>query len=260
MNMRIIKALQDFKIGIVLLAAATTVAAQTPKMRVLVIVTSADHFSDGHPTGLWLEEFAAPYQTLIAGGAHVAVFSPKGGQTPIDPRSNPTEAQATEWQDATRVLATAKPLTSEIRVGDYDAIFLPGGHGPMFDLANDPRVAQIVTNFVREGKIVAAICHGPAALAGAKQINGHPFVEGKRLTGFTDAEERARGLDKLVPFSLEQRLTRLGANFQEGKNFAEHTEQDGLLITGQNPQSSAAVGKLLLQALQSQSTASSVNH
>lgn len=231
--------------------------AQTRKPRVLMLVTSADKFADGRPTGIWLEEFAVPYRALTEGGATVTVVSPKGGATPIDPRSNPTPEQAAAWANAEQVLHSTQPLTPAIRESDFDALFIPGGHGPMFDLAKDPQVAKLASDFARSGKLIAAVCHGPAALVGATQAKGTPLVQGKRLTAFSDSEEKAVGLQNAVPFSLEQRLIGLGAHFSQGKNFSEYAVADGNLITGENPQSAAKVAQLLLARLAKSGTPSS---
>jgi putative intracellular protease/amidase len=216
----------------------------------LVLVTSADKFADGRPTGIWLEEFAIPYTVLVKAGAKVTVVSPKGGPTPIDPRSAPTPGQEAKWKDAAAVLRATMPLTAALHASDYDAIFIPGGHGPLFDLAADPAVAALISEFARTAKPVASVCHGPAALLGVTLADGTPFVRGKKLTAFSDAEEKAVGLQAEVPFSVQQRLTALGGEYTQGANFAVYAVTDGKLITGQNPASSGKVVELLLSQLQ----------
>ncbi len=226
---------------------APLAAADAP--RVLILTTSADHFPDGHPTGLWLEEFAVPYVALSGAGVDVTVVSPLGGQVPIDPRSEPSAVQRDDWGAAIDELGQTAKLDDSYRAADYDALFVPGGHGAMMDLAVDPAVAALVSDFARSGKIVAAICHGPAALVGATLADGTPLVRGKRVTSFTDAEEVAAQLQDAVPFSLQQKLTSLGARFLPGTDFADHVVRDGELITGQNPRSSQSLADLLVAAL-----------
>ena len=255
--MKIAKPLQVVTAFVVALLCVTIGWAQPKKPRVLMLVTSADKFADGRLTGLWLEEFAVPYQVLMEGGATVTVVSPKGGATPIDPRSNPTPEQAAAWANAEKVLHSTQPLSPAIWESDFDALFIPGGHGPMIDLARDQQVAKLASDFARSGKLIAAVCHGPAALVGATRADGTPLVRGKRLTSFSDSEEKAVGLQNAVPFWLEQRLIGLGAHFTQGKDFSEYAVEDGNLITGQNPQSSAKAAQLLLARLAKSETHSS---
>ena len=221
-----------------LTATTVSVASAQGAPRVLMLVTSADKFDDGKPTGIWLEEFAVPYTALVNAGARVTVVSPKGGQTPIDPRSAATSEQEAKWKAASEALRTTELLSASIKAIDYDAIFIPGGHGPLFDLATDPAVAALISEFARTGKPVASVCHGPAALVGVTLADGSPFVRGKKLTAFSDAEEKAVGLQDEVPFSVQQRLAALGAVYTQGANFAAYALTDGTLITGQNPASS----------------------
>jgi putative intracellular protease/amidase len=221
----------------------------TQQPRILVLVTSADRFADGRPTGIWLEEFAVPYNALLESGATLTVVSPKGGQAPIDPSSKPNAEQQVEWSGAEKVLHSTIPLTDSLQPANYDAVFIPGGHGPLFDLAVDPKVAALISDFARGGKPVASVCHGPAALLGVTLDDGRPFVAGKKVTAFSDSEEKAVGLDTKVPFSVQQRLISLGGLYSEGPNFHIYTVEDGNLITGQNPRSSGEVAKLLLDKL-----------
>lgn len=237
--------------GLVVLMLATTLSfAQSRAPRVLFLVTSADHFANGERTGLWLDEFAVPYQALMQAGVEVTVFSPRGGKAPVDLRSASKPEEQERWKQVAPVLDATRPLTALVHAAEYDAIFIPGGHGPLVDLASDPQTARVLSEFARSGKPVASVCHGPASLLGAMLADGRPFVRGKKLTAFSDAEEKAAKLDALVPFSVEQRLKSLGAEYTQGPNFAAYALADGNLITGQNPASSAKVAALLIAQLQ----------
>jgi putative intracellular protease/amidase/sugar lactone lactonase YvrE len=220
---------------------------------VLIVTTSHDRFdgANPHPTGVWLEEFAVPYMELLKNGIEMAIASPKGGAMPIDPRSLPTPEQEKEWQPA--IEATKQTVKLEdVKSEDFDAIFLPGGHGPMFDLPDNQDLQRLLREFYEGGKIIAAVCHGPAGLVGATLADGTPLVKGKTLTSYTDSEEVAAKLDKEVPFILEQRLRELGADFIARENKADHVERDGNLITGQNPNSSASIARAIVAALNNQ--------
>lgn len=218
-------------------------------MNVLILVTSADTLSPGHPTGVWLEEYAIPYVALCEGGIDLTVASPRGGPAPIDPKTAPNDKTSPRWGKALEALAATKPL-AEVSERGFDALFIPGGHGPMIDLAVDPAVAALVSAFAAAGKIVAAVCHGPAALLNATAPDGGPLVKGRRLTGFTNGEETLVKLHAVVPFLLETRLRDAGALFEHALvPGACHVVSDGLLITGQNPASSEAIAKTLLEAL-----------
>lgn len=224
-------------------------------MNILMVLTShADLGDSGHKTGFWLEEFAAPYYVFVDGGVEVTLASPQGGQPPLDPRSNEPESQtkATKRfeQDtaAQQQLAHTIPL-DQINPDDYDALFFPGGHGPMWDLASSEPVARLVEHFYRQGKVVSAVCHGPAALVGANTEAGSPILQGKRVTGFTNQEEAAVELDQVVPFLLETRLTELGGQFSCADLFQPYVVTDGQLITGQNPPSSEPAAQAVLEAL-----------
>ena len=212
-----------------------------------MVVTSHSELPNGHKTGLWLEEYAIPYNELAAAGFHLVTASPKGGEAPIDPRSFEADA-ATKYADALEQIKRTKTL-DEIDPAPFDAIFFPGGHGPMFDLARDARVKALLRHFVDAGKPHAAVCHGPAAFVGASTASGQPIVAGKRLTAFTNEEEREVKLDKVVPFLLEDKLREEGAQFEKGPSWSDHVVTDGLLITGQNPQSSASAARALISAL-----------
>ena len=218
-------------------------------MNALFIVTSADTLAPGHPTGVWLEEYAIPYVALTESGIGVTVASPKGGQGPIDPKTAPDAKATARWEKALAALAETRPL-ADVAAADFDAVFLPGGHGPMVDLADDPAAARLIGDFAREGKIVAAVCHGPAALLNVIGPDGQPLLRDRRVTGFTNGEEAVVQLQKVVPFLLEDRLRAAGAKFEHALvPFACHVVSDGALITGENPASSEAVAKTLMEAM-----------
>jgi putative intracellular protease/amidase len=228
-------------------AGVISLTAAEPKP-VLMLVTGADQMTNGKPTGLWLEEFAVPYLVLQKAGYEIEVATPKGGAAPIDERSKPTPEQATAWKEAEKRLSDTKALT-DIRPESFSAIFIPGGHGVMFDLADDAAAAKLIQDFDTQGKPIAAVCHGPAALVKVVGKDGTPLVKGKTVAAFTDDEERAVQLDKDMPFLLETKLRELGAKIDKKENFAAHAVRDGNLITGQNPASSEATVKLLIDAL-----------
>jgi putative intracellular protease/amidase len=223
-------------------------------MKILMVLTSHDKLGDtGRKTGFWLEEFAAPYYTFLDAGAAVTLASPRGGQPPIDPKSDTPEGQT----DLTRrfkqdpaaqaVLARTLPL-AEMNAADHDAVFYPGGHGPMWDLAEDPRSIALIEAFWGAGKPVAAVCHAPGALRHAKS-RGQPIVQGKRVTGFTNGEEEAVELTGVVPFLVEDELKRLGGRYEKAADWASFVVADGRLVTGQNPASSKAGAEALLKLL-----------
>lgn len=221
--------------------------------KVLIITTSHNYFegANPHPTGVWMEEFTLPYLELAKNGIDIAIASPKGGAMPIDPRSLPTPEQAQAWQSA--IAASKQTLKlSEVTSTEFDAIFLPGGHGPMFDLPDNPDLQRLLREFYDAGKIIAAVCHGAAGLVGATLSDGTPLVKNKVMTAYTYSEEVAAQLDKEVPFILEQRLRELGAIFIAYENKADHIERDGKLITGQNPNSSASIARAIVTALNGQ--------
>jgi putative intracellular protease/amidase len=201
-----------------------------------------------HPTGVWLSEFTEPYMYFHENGVEMTVASPRGGQMPIDPRTDATAAQQEEWKSALKAAAATVPLTG-ISATDYDAIFLPGGHGPMFDLPGNRELQELLKDFYSQGKIISAVCHGPAGLVGAVRADGKPLVSGVTLTSYTYSEEVLAKLDKEVPFILEERLRELGANFVARENKADHIERDGQFITGQNPSSSTSLARTVIAAL-----------
>ncbi|MEI2300841.1 type 1 glutamine amidotransferase domain-containing protein [Ensifer sp. MJa1] len=223
-------------------------------MKILMVLTSHDQLGNtGKPTGFWLEEFAAPYYVFRDAGVDITLASPKGGQPPIDPKSddlgNQTEAMARFKDDpaAQRMLANSHRL-ADVKADDFDAVFYPGGHGPMWDLVNDVNSIALIESFYNAGKPVAAVCHGPGVL---KKVTdqGEPIVKGKRVTGFTNSEEAAVQLTDVVPFLVEDELKRLGGHFEKGADWADFTVVDGRLVTGQNPSSSTSGAKELLKLL-----------
>ncbi len=218
-------------------------------MRVLFIVTSADRLAPDHPTGVWLDEYAIPFVALEEAGIEIVVCSPKGGQGPIDPKTAPDSKTDRRWDEALQALAQTRRL-DEIDAEPFDAVFIPGGHGPLVDLANDPRAAALIGDFTRQGKIIAAVCHGPAALLSVVASDGQALLRDRKATGFTNGEETAVKLDKVVPFLLEDRMRAAGAKFEHALvPGACHIVRDGDLLTGQNPASSEAVAKMLLTML-----------
>jgi putative intracellular protease/amidase len=224
-------------------------------MKILIVLTSHSALGNtGEKTGFWVEEFAAPYYELLDAGADITIASPLGGQPPVDPKSEAADAQtpATKrfYGDIEAIDKVAQTLKlSDVKATDYDAVFYPGGHGPLWDLANDNNSIKLIEDFYNTQKPVAFVCHAPAALIKVKAENGQPLVKGKKITGFSDTEEEAVGLTKVVPFLLEEELKKLGAHYSKGADWSDYTQHDGLLITGQNPASSASVAKLLLATL-----------
>ncbi len=227
-------------------------------MKVLIVLTSHDKLGDtGLQTGFWLEEFASPYYQLTDAGVDVTLASPAGGKPPLDPKSHEEDFQT----DATRrfdqdieaqgLLANTLKL-SLINADDYDAVFYPGGHGPLWDLANDSHSIKLIENFLAASKPVAAVCHAPGVFIHVCSPNGDPMVKDKRLTGFTNSEEAAVELTDVVPFLVEDALTLLGAKFEKTADWHPKVVTDGLLITGQNPASSDAVAIQLLMQLNCQ--------
>lgn len=216
-------------------------------MKVLMVVTSHDNIEQTQPTGLWLEEFAVPYNEFRANGIQVVVASIQGGRAPVDPRSKPTPQQEKLWGDAITALSNTMPIAAASPM-DYDAVFLPGGHGTMFDLPRSTHLTNILEQMAAD-KIVAAVCHGPAAFVTAPGTDRKSIVSGKTITSFTDAEELAAGMETKMPFLLESTLRRLGAKFVAKPNWSDHVEIDGNLITGQNPQSSLSTARAVIVAL-----------
>jgi putative intracellular protease/amidase len=221
--------------------------------KILILVTSHAQLGDGGPpTGLWLEELAVPYRVLTGAGATVTLASPQGGRPPVDPKSessaDPEVAAFHADPVAQAALAATLPLR-DVRVTEYDGIFVAGGHGVMWDLALSEEVAALLSAAWRQGAVVAAVCHGPAALNRATTADGTPLVAGRRVTGFSNAEERAVELDQVVPFLLEDRLRALGGRYESGPLWQPLAVRDGALVTGQNPASSRAAALETLAAL-----------
>jgi putative intracellular protease/amidase len=223
--------------------------------KVLMVLTSHDRLGNtGHKTGFWLEEFAAPYYILRDAGLDVTLASPKGGQPPLDPKSDDpkseTEAMRRFKNDPATKAALAQTVElSEVSPGDYDAIFYPGGHGPLWDLAENKDSIRLIETMYAAGKPVGAVCHGPAALRRAKAPDGTPLVRGKAVTGFSNTEEAAVGLTDVVPFSVEDMLKQNGGEYSKAENWQPHAVTAGNLVTGQNPASSEATARALVGLL-----------
>jgi putative intracellular protease/amidase len=225
-------------------------------MRILIVLTShSDLGNTGEKTGFWIEEFAAPYYVLADAGAKLTIASPKGGQPPVDPKSEATDAQTADtkrfYDDYELIDKVAHSVKlSDINEADYDAVFYPGGHGPLWDLATDTESIALIESLYKHNKPVAFVCHAPAALLNVKAPNGDPLVKDKEVTGFSNSEEEAVKLTKVVPFLLEDELKKLGGHYSNGPDWGVYVKTDGLLITGQNPASSEAAAKALLGELQ----------
>ena len=220
--------------------------------KILFVVTShAELGNTGKKTGLWIEEFAAPYYKFRDLGKQIVVASPKGGQAPIDPKSdlpeNRTEATIRYYNDKeTQDVLSNTIKLSTVSPDDFDTVFYPGGHGPMWDLADDMDSAKLIEDFYNSGKPVTLVCHAPVALKNARLPNGLWLIEGKRVTAFTNTEEETAQLTHVVPFSLEDMLKERGADFQQGEDWKPFVTRDGLLITGQNPATSVLAADTLL--------------
>jgi len=224
-------------------------------MKVLLVLTSHDQLGNtGRKTGFWLEELAAPYYVFKDAGAEISLASPKGGQPPLDPKSNEPNFR-TDLTGRFEADAAAKAqLATTVRLDSveqeyFDTVFYPGGHGPMWDLAEDQRSINLIESFLAADKPVGLVCHAPGVLRHVKTPDGKPLVEGRNVTGFTDGEEEEMGLTKVVPFLVEDELMRLGAVFSKVKNWGVHTVTDGLLTTGQNPASSGPAAKIVVDRL-----------
>ncbi|HDZ46574.1 hypothetical protein LCGC14_0640140 [marine sediment metagenome] len=224
-------------------------------MKILLVVTSHDQLGDtGKKTGFWLEELAAPYYAFIDAGAELTLASPAGGQPPLDPASSAPDAQTDATKrfeadtEAMQVLATTHKL-ADINLSDFDAVFYPGGHGPLWDLAEDPASIRLIEEAIAANKPVATVCHAPGVLRHVKDSDGKPLVAGRKVTGFSNSEEDAVGLTQVVPFLVEDMLKDHGGQYTKGDDWSSHVEVDGLLITGQNPGSSEATAQALLKLL-----------
>ena len=223
--------------------------------KILMVLTSHDQLGNTDAkTGFWLEEFAAPYYAFKDAGAAVTVASPLGGQPPLDPKSDEAGSQTESTRRfkadsaAQTVLASTLKLKN-VAAADFDAVFYPGGHGPLWDLAEDATSIALIENMLKAGKPVAAVCHAPAVLRHPKTAAGVSVVRGKKVTGFTNTEEEAAGLTKVVPFLVEDTLTQNGGVYSKAADWQPHVVTDGLLITGQNPASSEPAAQALLKAL-----------
>jgi len=224
-------------------------------MKIVMVLTSYDKLGDtGKKTGLWLEEFAAPYYLFKDVGAEITLASPKGGQPPLDPKSDDPASQTSAIQrfkndkEAQQALANTVKL-SNIKAEDFDAVFYPGGHGPLWDLSEDRDSIALIEALYAAGKPVAAVCHGPAVFRHTKMPDGLPLVQGKSVTGFANTEEAAIGLTGIVPFLVEDLLKNNGGNYSKAEDWQSYVVTDGNLITGQNPASSEAAARALLEKL-----------
>ncbi len=224
-------------------------------MNILMVLTSHDQLGDtGKKTGFWLEEFAAPYYTLKNAGANLTVVSPAGGQPPLDPKSDEPDAQTEATKrfkadpDAQAVLANTGKL-ADVKAADFDAVFYPGGHGPLWDLAESRDSINLIETMIAAGKPVATVCHAPGVLRHVKAPDGSPLVKGKKVTGFTNTEEEAVGLTRIVPFLVEDMLKQNGGDYSKVGDWQSYAITDGILVTGQNPASSEAAAEALLKLL-----------
>lgn len=215
--------------------------------KVLFIITSVNQFEDGTPTGLWLEEASEPYNILTAANINVDIATINGGEVPLDPNST-QNGELNKYKAFVEQTKSASNI-EDIDVSQYDAVYLPGGHGTVFDFAHNQKLASVLADFKADDKIIASVCHGPSAFVGAKDKKGNFLVKGVTLTAFTDEEERAMGFEDKVPFLTQSELENQGAQFVTQDNFTEHVETDNQFITGQNPQSSVAIGETLRDAL-----------
>ncbi len=224
-------------------------------MKVLMVLTSHDELGDtGKKTGFWIEEFAAPYYVLSDAGVDITIASPEGGQPPIDPKSKEDDAQteATKRFNSDKELKEKLSKTEKLETidaADYDGVFYPGGHGPLWDLATNLESIALIEDFYANMKPVALVCHAPAALANTR-YHKEPLVRGKEVTGFANSEEAAMGLTDVVPFLIEDKMNQLGAKYSKGDDWSSYVRVDGKLITGQNPASSEEAAKALLRFLE----------
>lgn len=224
-------------------------------MKILMVLTSHDRLGDtGKKTGFWLEEFAAPFYVLKDAGAEITLASPKGGQPPLDPKSDEPDAQTEATRrfrsdpEAQQALAATTPL-SQVDAAAFDAVFYPGGHGPLWDLAEDRESIALIEAFALAGKPVGAVCHAPGVLRHVRGPDGEFLVKGRKVAGFSNTEEAAVGLTEVVPFLVEDMLTANGGLYSRGDDWASHVVSDRGLVTGQNPASSEAAAEALLSLL-----------
>ncbi|WP_306003943.1 type 1 glutamine amidotransferase domain-containing protein [Brevundimonas sp. C43] len=224
-------------------------------MKILLVLTSHDQLGDtGKKTGFWLEELAAPYYALKDAGAEIVLASPKGGQPPLDPKSDDPDAQTDDTRrfkadpEAQAALASTVVLSS-VKAEDFDAVFYPGGHGPLWDLANDADSIALIEAFAKADKPTGFVCHAPGVLKSVNGPDGKPLVNGRKVTGFTNSEEEAVGLTDVVPFLVENVLIANGGDYSKGPDWGSYVLTDGKLVTGQNPGSSHAAAEALLKLL-----------
>ncbi len=224
-------------------------------MKVLIVLTSHDRLGDtGRKTGFWLEELAAPYYVFRDAGTDIVLASPNGGQPPLDPKSSEPDFQTDltrrfEADTAAKAQLAATLRLDSVSQAEFDTMFYPGGHGPLWDLAEDKASISLIESFLAADKPVALVCHAPGVLRHVRAPNGKPLVEGKRVTGFTNTEEEGMGLTAVVPFLVEDELKAKGGQFSKAGDFEPHVVTDGLLITGQNPASSGPAAKALIEQL-----------
>ena len=223
--------------------------------KILMVLTSHDQLGDtGKKTGFWLEEFAAPYYVFKDAGVDVTIASPKGGQPPLDPKSEDADAQTDDTRrfkadDLAKLALASTVKLCDVKAEGFDAIFYPGGHGPLWDLAEDANSRQLIEAFAKHGLPIGAVCHAPAVFRHTNGPDGKKLVSGKRVTGFTNTEEKGVGLTDVVPFLVEDMLKQNGGHYEKGADWASYVVRDGMLVTGQNPASSAAAAKELLTLL-----------
>lgn len=225
-------------------------------MKILMVLTSHDQMGDtGHKTGFWLEEFTSPYYVFADAGADITIASPKGGRPPVDPNSEASEALTESTRrfeadaHAKEALASTRKL-STVDMNEFDAVFYPGGHGPLWDLANDDKSIALIKTAYEQDKVIGAVCHAPAVFKHVEIKPGQNLVGGREVTGFSNSEEEAAGLTSVVPFLLEDMLKENTATYSKGDDWTPHIVVDEKLITGQNPASSEGVAKAVIQALQ----------
>ncbi|WP_224971793.1 type 1 glutamine amidotransferase domain-containing protein [Acinetobacter oleivorans] len=224
-------------------------------MNILMILTSHDQLGNtGHKTGFWLEEFTAPYYVFKDSGADITLASPLGGQPPLDPKSNEADFQTEttrrfEQDETSKAQLAQTKKISEINVAEFDAVFFPGGHGPLWDLVNDQHAIALLEQVITDQKPLGVVCHASAVVKNVKTSEGKPFAQGKKITGFSNSEEAAVQLTDIVPFLLEDELKGQGAHYVKGADWQSFVVKDGLFVSGQNPASSEAVARELLKLL-----------
>lgn len=211
-----------------------------------MVVTNHTEITDDHKTGLWLEEFAVPYNVFKEKGYDLKITSIEGGEVALDPNSIEDRP---EWKEAEEKLKDTQKLTKEDTEG-FDAIFLPGGHGTMFDFPESETLQYVLQQFAEADKVIGSVCHGPSGLVNVTYNDGTPLVKGKEVSAFTDSEEKEMQLDTHMPFMLETKLREKGANFKHGENWEDYAVRDGKLVTGQNPQSSRSSAEKVVEALE----------